>query len=156
MRREDRKVSELSEIVEIVDRCKVFRLAMVDDGKPYLVALNFGYTFENGELVFYFHSATRGRKIDILTKNPSVCFELDCSHGLVDDEIPCRIGFLYESVVGTGTVEFLEDKAEKIAALNRVLLHQAGKTYEMDERMVGGVALCRLRAETVCGKARRS
>ena len=35
---------------------------MVDHGKPYVVALNFGYERKGDSLVLYFHSACEGRK----------------------------------------------------------------------------------------------
>ena len=50
---------------------------MTDGGVPYIVPLNYGYEYADGELTFYFHSAKEGRKLEILKKNPTVCLELD-------------------------------------------------------------------------------
>lgn len=45
------------------------RLAMTDGLNPYIIPLNYGYTYEDGKLVIYFHCAKEGRKLDILKKN---------------------------------------------------------------------------------------
>ena len=81
MRRSDREITDLDEILSIINDCKVIHLAMVDDGEPYLLPLNFGYTCEGGAFSFFCHSAREGRKLDILRKNPTVAFEMDCRGG---------------------------------------------------------------------------
>ena len=59
MRRRDREVTELNEIIHILDSGKVLHLGLVDQGKPYIVPMNYGYAFEDGKLVFYVHSALK-------------------------------------------------------------------------------------------------
>lgn len=77
MRREDRSVTELDGIEAILKECRTCHLAMVDEGKPYVVPLSYGYQLnEDGTLTLYFHSAKEGRKLDILRKNNLVCFEI--------------------------------------------------------------------------------
>ena len=77
MRRSDREITDLGEILSIINDCKVIHLAMVDDGEPYLLPLNFGYACEGGAFSFFCHSAREGRKLDILRKNPTVAFEME-------------------------------------------------------------------------------
>ena len=72
MRRKDREVTDIHEIFKMIDNCPVIHIAMTDNGKPYVVALNFGYERQGDDLILYFHSAYEGRKIDILKKNPEV------------------------------------------------------------------------------------
>ena len=43
MRRKDREVLDFDEIIGILDKCKVMHLAMIREGKPYSVPVNFGY-----------------------------------------------------------------------------------------------------------------
>ena len=57
MRRSDREITDLPEILLIINGCKVIHLAMIDDGEPYLLPLNFGYACENGAFSFFCHSA---------------------------------------------------------------------------------------------------
>lgn len=68
MRRKDREVKDMDGIFDIVERCNVVHLGMVDNGKPYVVALNFGYEREGNGLILYLHCAMEGRKIDILLR----------------------------------------------------------------------------------------
>ena len=42
MRRQDREITELDELLEIINRCDICRLALNDDGYPYILPLNFG------------------------------------------------------------------------------------------------------------------
>lgn len=58
MRRKDREVKDLDGIFDIVERCSVVHLGMVDNGKPYVVALNFGYEREGDALVLYHTGAS--------------------------------------------------------------------------------------------------
>jgi len=142
MRRSDREVSNQEEIIEIIDRCVICRVAMVDDGKPYLVPLNFGYTLDQGKLTLVFHSAKSGRKIDIFRKHPDVCFEMDCDHALIDGERACDYSFAFSSVIGNGKVEFIEDEALKLEALKLLMKRQTGKeNFEFSPREVHGVCV---------------
>jgi nitroimidazol reductase NimA-like FMN-containing flavoprotein (pyridoxamine 5'-phosphate oxidase superfamily) len=121
MRRKDREVTDLSKIIEIIGRCEIARLAMVDNGQPYVVPLNFGYELINSQLNLYFHSALEGRKIDILKANPAVCFEMDCSFKKLESEMACNWSAEFESIIGYGKVEFLESRDEKSLALDCIM-----------------------------------
>lgn len=68
MRRTDREVRDINGVFDIVDRCSVVHLGMVDNGKPYVVALNFGYDREGDTLIMYLHCAMEGKKIKIENK----------------------------------------------------------------------------------------
>ena len=72
MRRSDREITFIEEKLAVIEKNKVMRLAMADNGRPYVVPLNYGYTYENGTLTIYFHCAAEGRKIDILKTNSNV------------------------------------------------------------------------------------
>ena len=77
MRRKDREVTDKNQIEEILKQCKTCHVAMVDNEKPYVVPLSYGYQIlEDGTLELVFHSAKDGKKINILKKNPNVCFEI--------------------------------------------------------------------------------
>ena len=49
MRRLDREVKEFKDIVSIVEKCDVCRIALNNDGYPYILPLNFGMKVE-GEI----------------------------------------------------------------------------------------------------------
>ena len=57
MRRKEREVTDIKEIREVLDSCKVCRLGIADEGGAYIVPLNYGYRLEDGVLTLYFHGA---------------------------------------------------------------------------------------------------
>ena len=74
MRRSDRMITDREEIVDVLDSCKVFRMAVHDEEGMYIVPLNFGYTYEEDVLKLYFHSAGEGRKVDALAAVSQLSF----------------------------------------------------------------------------------
>lgn len=121
MRRKDREVTDFNEITDIIQRCGVLHLGMVDDGKPYIVPLNYGYEIEGETVTFYFHSAKEGRKMDILRKNPGVCFAMECSVDLYKEDLACNWTAQHETVMGEGEIRFIEEPAEKEAAFTNIM-----------------------------------
>ncbi|WP_299078638.1 pyridoxamine 5'-phosphate oxidase family protein [uncultured Fretibacterium sp.] len=140
MRRKDREVTDLGAIGRIIGDCKVLRLGMVDEGRPYVVPMNFGFDLRDGVLELYCHSAPEGRKVEVLRRKPEVCFEMDCGHRLVEAEAACGYGFAYSSVIGEGTVGFIEDHEEKLRALLRIMEHQTGRSdFSIPDAALRGV-----------------
>ncbi|GHU80518.1 pyridoxamine 5'-phosphate oxidase [Clostridia bacterium] len=153
MRRSDREVSDMQGILEIIDKCQVARLGLSDNGAPYIVPLNFGYEYNGGKLVFYFHSAREGRKVDILKSNPKVCFELDSLLQVKKDDDPCKWTSLYESVIGYGEISFVEDADGKKAAMDALMRHCGfSGTPRYDSAVFARTQIFRLDVETVTGK----
>jgi nitroimidazol reductase NimA-like FMN-containing flavoprotein (pyridoxamine 5'-phosphate oxidase superfamily) len=156
MRRKDREVSDTEALLEIIKSCKVCRLGMAEDSLPYIVPLNFGYEYQNGVLTLYFHSALEGKKIDILKKNKKVCFEMDGEHQLTTGTDDCGYGFNFASVIGFGTVEFVEETIEKIHGLSLIMKHQTEEDREFvfPEAQVQATAVYKLRSDSFTGKRR--
>lgn len=152
MRRKDREITEEQKLREIMDTCKVCRLAMQDEDGLYLVPLNYGYRFENGELTLYFHSAKEGRKVRAIQKNPDVCFEMDCEHALIEADTPCAYGYEYACVMGDGKAVILEDAKEKAEALSVLMRHQTGEVFEISEQMARSVVVIKVTAKSYTGK----
>ncbi len=86
MRRTDKEITNMREIDTILSKATVCRIGLVDNNVAYIVPLNFGY--KNNCL--YFHSAPIGKKIELITKNTMVCFEVDIDHDIVNTGIPCN------------------------------------------------------------------
>jgi len=53
LRRKDREVTEIKELIQIIDQCKVCRIAIQDSAGLYIVPMNFGYAYENNQLVLF-------------------------------------------------------------------------------------------------------
>lgn len=71
MRRTDKEILDQALLEKILIEELVCRIALNDNGKPYLVPMIFGYQ----DHCLFLHSATAGRKIDILKKNNEICKE---------------------------------------------------------------------------------
>lgn len=122
LRRKDREVKDINDLLQIIDKCKVCRIATQDKDGLYIVPMNFGYVYEDNQLVLFFHSAKEGRKINAFKENADICFEMDCDHQLITGEEACRFSYSYRSIVGNGRVVFIDDPEEKKYALCMFLL----------------------------------
>ena len=124
MRRKEKAITRRSEMDAVIEKARVCRLAMMDDDRPYIVPMSFGY---DGEAL-YFHSAREGKKLDLLRKNGRVCFEFDTDVSVVSGEIPCKWGMAYQSVIGTGEVEFILEPESRRRALDVIMAHYSEET----------------------------
>ena len=122
MRQKNREVSNREELLEIMRRCDVCRLALNNEGYPYIVPLNFGLSVDEDKISLIFHSALEGMKLDLIRKDNRASFEMDGKHQLQYFEEQGYCTMAYESVIGSGTIRFLSDK-EKEQAL-RALMDQ--------------------------------
>lgn len=152
MRRKDREVTEIKQLMEIIESCKVCRIAMQDKDGLYIVPLNFGYEYKEENLTLYFHSAKKGRKIDALAENPSVCFEMDCAHRLIEDANACEYSYAFKSIIGNGLASMVDELEEKKKALSLLMLHQTGKEFLFDEERAALVAVFKVVVSSFTGK----
>ena len=90
MTKREYRITDEAQIQGILDSAKVLRLGIAVDNVPYIIPLNYGCTLEDGKLTFYLHSAVKGNKLDLLRKNPEVCFELDCNYQPFEGVLPCQ------------------------------------------------------------------
>ena len=134
MRRQDREVTDKSEIFDMLRRCDTIRVAMRGEEYPYAVPVSFGMEVEAGKAAVYFHCARQGMKTDLLKADPRVCVEAD--RLIRVEETPRSITARYESVIGFGECRFLTDEAEILRGLRLVTEHYGYKDYPL-ERCVG-------------------
>ena len=146
MRRADREVTDVNEIIDIIDHCKVCHIAMMDGEWPYLLAMNFAYS--------YLHSAKEGKKLDLLRKDDHVCFEMDYDHEMIPAKYACAYNFRYASVVGRGHCEIITDVDEKIKALELLMKHQTGEDFVMEAKHTLAVEVLKITVEEFTGKRR--
>lgn len=153
MRRKDREVTDAVKIREIVENCTCCRLGFCDEGRAYIVPLNFGYTEENGRYTLYFHSAGEGRKIDLIARTHFAGFEMDTNYKLNEAETACEHSARFQSVIGSGSVTFLETKEEKTEALRQIMRHTTVKSdWKFDEHMLKLVCCFKLEVEEMACK----
>ena len=145
MRRKEREVTDDKSITEIISNCHCCRLAFNDNDAPYIVPMNFGYEQIEKQFVFYFHSATEGRKIELIKSGNPVGFEMDTNYMLKDSDKPCGYSARFQSVIGTGNVSFLTDNIDKEYALSQIMYHNTGeREWEFSAEMLDAVAVFKL------------
>lgn len=155
MRRTDRAVTDHEQIKSIIEQAKVVHIGMIDNDRPYVVPMQYGFVFADGKLTLYVHCAKEGRKLDIINKNPRVFIELETESAIVSGgDIPCKYGSTYASVMGDGTAIIVDDVAEKIVGLRLLMKTQTGRDFEITEQMTKTVTVLRLDVPCVTAKRR--
>jgi len=152
--RREREVTDLNEIMGILDRAKIVHVGMIDGEYPYVVPMNYGYTMENGKLTLYLHGATRGRKLDVLRENPKVFIEIDTDIVPFEGAAACQHGVCYSCVMGEGVAELVEDVEGKKAGLQILMKTQTGKDFTFVDKMVGGVTVIKIHVSEFTAKKR--
>ncbi len=120
-----------------------------DDGYPYATPAN--YILVGDKL--YLHAAQYGYKIECVKRDPKCCFTV-----IVKAEIlPSKITAAFESVVLTGQAVFVEDEAEKRAALEAFVTQKHPGYEEVGFKMIQSLfdktAVLRLDPVSLTGKA---
>ena len=144
MTKRERQVTDEKQILDILESGKVLHLGLAVDNEPYVVPMNYGYTFEDGKMVMYLHSAVRGKKLDMIRANPKVFFEICCDMMPFEGKLPCQYGMVYSSVMGKGTATIVEDVEEKMKAMTILMKTQTGKDFSFNERLVSIVTVIRI------------
>ena len=148
MRRKDKEIKDKAEMEAILAKADLCHLALVDDDGPYATPVNFGY--ENGAI--YFHSATAGRKIEAIRKNPRVSFCVYADYKLLVGEKACECTAAYRSVMGVGRAEIISDPAEKRKGLEVVMKHHGATKIDFIEGVLNVTAVVKINVESMTGK----
>lgn len=144
MTRRERQITDIDEIIKILDTSKVLHLGMVDGDEPYVVPMNYGYTYEDGKLTLWLHGARQGRKMDVMRKNPKVFFEMECGLEPFEGEVACKYGLAYSSLMGRGIAEIIEDVETKKDALSFLMKTQTGKDFGFEDKMASVVGVIKI------------
>ena len=154
MTKRERQVTDENQIRQILDTAKVLHLGLAVDNMPYVVPMNYGYTMEEGRLVLYLHSAVKGKKLDMIRRNPNVFFVMDCDREPFEGEKPCQYGLAYASVMGSGKARIVENVEEKIKAMTILMKTQSGKDFSFNDRLVSIVSVIRIDVAQYTAKKR--
>ena len=161
MRRKDREVLGDENIAKIIEQCTTCHVAMVDDadaGMPYVIPLSFGYSLSGGVLELYFHCAHAGKKLGCIRKNPNVAFSMCVENRIeIHEDVYCKSGRFYASVVGQGRAEIVEDSAEKCRGLSLLMERQAvgaPHKFEFTPAQAAAVTVFKITSTCFTGKAK--
>ena len=152
MSRSDRRISDRKRIDDIIRRCRVCRMGLLVEGRPYVVPLCFGY---DGKAA-YFHMSRKGKKIAGLDRNKTVCLEWDLPGDVIESSEPCGWSMSFESVIAYGSVVFLQSDYEKREGLNFIMQQYSGKKAKWSfpgEKVVKTVVL-KVQLDEISGMAK--
>jgi len=148
MRRSDKEITEQKALDEIMKKAQVCRLGVSYESMAYIIPMSFGYS----DRVLYFHSGPEGLKLLILKENPKACFEVDIDTEVIPSEHGCNWSMRYQSVIGFGEVEFIEDIEGKKKAL-QIIMQQYGDDLKMvDDTVFSGITIFKLVLSSMTGK----
>jgi nitroimidazol reductase NimA-like FMN-containing flavoprotein (pyridoxamine 5'-phosphate oxidase superfamily) len=150
MRRADKQITDPDELHRILDEALVLHLGMVDDGRPYVVPLNFAR--EGNEL--WLHCASEGRKLECLRRQPSVCIEVERLIQITSGPTACgKWTSHFESVIGFGTATVLSDDEHKLHAMQTIMGKYSGKQdWEFSPETLAKIVIVRVSLESLTGK----
>lgn len=183
MRRNEKEIKDKTVIIELLNTCHIGRLGTIGkDGYPMVKPLNFVYYDEKGKIPLnplfskgesnippfskggqggfsggriYFHTAKEGEKIEDIKRDSKVCFEVDLPIAYVKAKNnPCEADYLFKSVIIKGKAKIIEDREEKIFALDCLMeKHQPGGGYgDYTEDKLKKVGIVRIDIEEMTGK----
>ncbi len=155
MRRKDREITDFNEIIEIIKKCDVCRIALNDEDFPYIVPLNFGLDVQGEQVFFYFHAAMEGKKLDLIAKDNRAAFEMDCDHNFIlyEERMSCTMG--YASVMGHGTIEFVPDE-DKYEALKILMRQYHAEDFKFNTDMMKVTSVLKMTVTDMTGKRRNN
>ena len=124
-------IKSKDKIIKFLDEESTGRISSIDkDGFPQIIPMNF--VFLNNSV--YMHSHIRGEKIENIKRNSKVGFEVDRNLEFLpsyfsDPDDASLADTLYISVIIKGEANLVEDKKEKVLALNGLM-----KKYQPEGR----------------------
>lgn len=149
MRRSDRELTDRAEIDAILQSARVLYLALSDADVPFAVPVFYAYDGTS----LYLHSAKGGSKVRILKRNNRVCFVVSLQHGVIESEQACDFEAKHRTVIGLGHASFIEDPAQKVAALDRIVARFTDRTFAYPKTNLDATAVIRIDIESIKGKS---
>lgn len=148
MRRKDKEIEDKSIIEEILNHSEICRIALLDGDRSYIVPMNYGFS----DNCLYFHSASSGRKMDLIQKGGKVCFEMEQGSEIIRSEMACDWTARYRSVIGYGTIEILTGREDKIHGLDIIMKHYGKTGNAYLEGNLARIVILKLTIEEISGK----
>ncbi|MCH8085593.1 MAG: pyridoxamine 5'-phosphate oxidase family protein [Nitrosopumilus sp.] len=152
------KINSFEKIKEFLNEEHVGRISSIDkNGFPQIIPMNF--VFLNDAI--YVHSHVKGEKLDNISRNNKVGFEVDRELEFLpsyfeDPHDASLADTLYISVVIKGIASFVTNLEEKTLALNGLMAkYQPEGQYDpikSDMQVLDAVTVIKIISETIHGK----
>ena len=163
MRLAKREIKDAGTLLDTIESCKTVRIGAVDEEGVFVVPMSFGYEWEPDrgnadeapKLTLWLHSATEGRKARAFEIEPRIAIEMDIEDGVICGDYSCAYSFAYRSIMGSGIIRKVKDKAAKLRGLNAIMEHMApGSEIEFSDEAVERTAVWRIDVAEFTGKQR--
>jgi len=152
------EIKSNEKIREFLEKEHVGRIASIDeDGFPQIIPMNFAFVNDT----IYMHSYPKGEKLDNISINSKVGFEVDRELEFLPSYFShptdaSQADTLYISVVIKGNASFVTDDAEKTMALNSLMKkYQPEGKYEPlkdNDLVLDEVTVIKIISESIRGK----
>jgi len=152
------EIKSKEKIKEFLDKEHVGRIASIDEnGYPQIIPMNFVFLDD----AIYMHSHTKGEKLENVTRNEKVGFEVDKELEFLpsyfeDPKDASLADTLYISVLIKGKGEIVKNKKEKTNALNGLLKkYQPEGRYEpisLEMEVLDEVTIIKITPDSMRGK----
>ena len=152
MRRNDREVTDFTEITDILRRSDTMRLGLHNEPYPYVVPLSFGFEARDGKITLYFHGAMEGLKHDLIHQNPLVCVESDMLHKYTT--VGNHLTAEYESFIGFGKAQRITGD-EALKGIGLLLTHCGFDDFEYDRASLDVTWVYKIELDSFTGKRRK-
>jgi nitroimidazol reductase NimA-like FMN-containing flavoprotein (pyridoxamine 5'-phosphate oxidase superfamily) len=148
MRRTDKEITDQKIIVDILSKSEICRIGISDNDTPYIVPLNYGYL----DGILYFHSASQGKKVELLRKNSRVSFEIEYASEIIKGDQPCNWTTRYRSLMGSGNIEIVNDNEGIRNGLDVIMAHYGSNVNAYDEAYLKRIVILKLNIENISAK----
>jgi len=120
------------------------------DNIPYITPVNYAYKDD----AIYIHCALKGRKLNNISENPNVCFEISASGNLFIAEKACGFSMRYWSILIAGNAEIVKTIEEKRTALDAIMKKYGGQFEYSDptDDDLERVNVIKINIENISGK----
>ncbi len=133
------EIKDRSIIDDILAGAQYGTLALCEDDIPYSVPVNFVH---QGDAI-YFHGSLKGRKADMISKNPLCSFNVVEPYSMIQsyfsslDGLACPTTHFFRSVSIQGKIGIVSDYDEKVLALESLMkkLQKEGKYKPMSDEV---------------------
>ena len=152
MRHPERELKNRETMIALLERLLVGRVATVNQwGFPVVKPVNFLYL--DGRI--YFHSSTKGEKIEDIQRGSPVCFEVDepIAYAIANPSA-CKASYYYRSILIKGKAAFVKGRDKKVRILEKMMekYQPEGNDGEMPEEILEKTAVIEILVKEITGK----
>ena len=145
-------ITDIQEKESVINQCDICFVGFIDeDGSPYVIPMNFGYS--NSEIIL--HSGAVGKHLSLLEKDNRICVTFCSERKLVyqHPDVACSYSMLSKSVVCKGSVSFIDELEEKTRTMNVLMKNYSDRTFKYSTPALTNVKIWRVKVDEITGKS---